>query len=243
MSGKKKVGLTRLEELGARLKNIRVKAKISQMKLAEILGLNPIHGYKYILRLEKGLVPNPTLRTIAGFLSACGATWQDIADVLPGLATKTEEKKEPVSPSKPIIIPPYQTLPGEEVTLLVTAEEQSQLNPIRSQWLWHLVKRLQHQIWVSLRLYQQSPAFQRAYLTFLRSTCVVLALLSKSDPDHLEKAVNLSETLPRELEPLRNQALKQGLDPDLINQIGKICLTAIRKTKPVSGDSGARTSG
>ena len=48
------------------------------------MGFNPTHGYKYILKLEKGTVPNPTLRTIVGYLEACGAGWPDVVDVMPG---------------------------------------------------------------------------------------------------------------------------------------------------------------
>ncbi len=242
MPKKKKTALTGLEDFGARLRELRLRAKISQMKLAEILGLNPTHGYKYILRLEKGLVPNPTLRTIAGFLSACGATWQDIADVLPTLATKTEKEKEPAPPSEPTIIPPHQPFPGVEEIPIATAPEL-QINPVRTQQFWHLVKKIEHQLWNTLRLTQQSPAMQRGYLTFLRSVCVTLALLTKSDHGYLEKAVNQTEDLPRELEPLRTQAIKQGLDPQLINQIAKACVAAFLKTKPTSTHTSNQTPG
>jgi transcriptional regulator with XRE-family HTH domain len=79
-----------LERLGERLRTVRLRAGLSQMRLAERMGFNPTHGYKYVLRLEKGSVPNPTLRTIVSFLAGCGAGWEDVSDVLPNLAGAPE---------------------------------------------------------------------------------------------------------------------------------------------------------
>jgi transcriptional regulator with XRE-family HTH domain len=87
MGRKVRPALLGLEAMGVRLKQIRTQSGLSQMKLAKLIGFDPAHGYKYILRLEKGQVPNPTLRTIAACLEACGAKWEAIADVLPNTGT------------------------------------------------------------------------------------------------------------------------------------------------------------
>ena len=89
MGRKARPAMLGLEALGARLKQVRLQAGLSQMKLAKLIGFDPAHGYKYILRLEKGQVPNPTLRTIAACLEACSSTWQAVVDVLPATGTVT----------------------------------------------------------------------------------------------------------------------------------------------------------
>ncbi|MGQ9708006.1 MAG: helix-turn-helix domain-containing protein, partial [bacterium] len=120
MLNKKRLQLQGLDVLGSRLRELRLRAGISQMKLAEILGLNPTHGYKYILRLEKGLVPNPTMRTITGYLIACGASWQELAAVLPGIKMVTvADNSEKTETAEPIIIPPsLEKIPKDEIKKL-----------------------------------------------------------------------------------------------------------------------------
>ncbi len=67
MGRKKHEALNGLAELGDQLRSIRLKADLSQMRVSELMGFNPTHGYKYILKLEKGTVPNPTLRTVISY--------------------------------------------------------------------------------------------------------------------------------------------------------------------------------
>ncbi len=108
MGRKRHEKLAGLVELGNRLKELRQRAGLSQMQIAARMGFTSTHGYKYIFRLEKGLVPNPTLRTIAFYLHGCSATWQDVVDVLPGNIPvpheKKSEKQQPVS--EPKSVPP-----------------------------------------------------------------------------------------------------------------------------------------
>ena len=59
MGRKARPAMAGLEELGFRLKDLRTKAGISQMELSRRIGFDPTHGYKYILRLEKGLSAQP----------------------------------------------------------------------------------------------------------------------------------------------------------------------------------------
>lgn len=209
-----------LDSLGARLRDLRLKAGISQMKLAEMLGLNPNHGYKYILRLEKGLIPNPTLRTITTFLVACGASWQDIVDVLPALTTSLVSKKEHSEP-EPIIVPPTLTalpyLEGDLRTWLQQLKtekpKEKTFNPLTTKQFWELVKKAQNQAWELLRLSRQTTTSRRGYLSFIRSLCGLLAL-----------TVNEEKAQHAGIERIFNQAVKQGLDPELLKQIQRICL-------------------
>jgi len=90
-----KPSLDSLTPLGARLRELRRRVGLSQMKLSEKLGFNPAHGYKYILRIEKGQVPNPTLRTIAAILASCGASWSEVADVLPAVPGIAPHRPKP----------------------------------------------------------------------------------------------------------------------------------------------------
>lgn len=100
MGRKRHEKLTGLTRLGTRLRELRQRAGLSQMQLAARMGFISTHGYKYIFRLEKGLVPNPTLRTIAAYLNGCSATWQEVVDVLPGnIPVPSEKKSEKQQPS------------------------------------------------------------------------------------------------------------------------------------------------
>ncbi len=210
MGGPKKYTLEGLEALGSRLRDIRVRAGISQMKLAELLGLNPTHGYKYILRLEKGLVPNPTMRTITGFLAACGATWQDIADVLPSVVIKPAGESKP--PSEPVIIPPS---PASLATAswIGGVSTEKEVNGLFSERYWRQVKTAQDYLWNLLRISHQTGGKRRDYFTFVRSVCALLV-----------RYRNDSKSLNSALEQLTARATKQGLDPQIIAPIKQFCI-------------------
>lgn len=213
MANKKKVNLNGLEALGTRLKELRLKAGISQMKLAGLLGLNPTHGYKYILRLEKGFVPNPTMRTITNYLAVCGATWQEIADVLPviGIAL-AESRKEKGKSAEPVVLLPYQperslTEPEEKSLPSRTLAKKE----IAEADFWQLVDRAQRLANEVLRLHHLLPNSRRLFYSFVRAVCTILA---KTPQD----------TVANQLNALINQAVKQGLDENLLNRLKTICL-------------------
>lgn len=91
-----------LEPLGTRLKELRVNAGLSQARLAQRMGFQPAHGYKYVFRLEKGLVRNPTLRTITAYLAGCGVGWDALSGVLPGFRCGADTSLGPTGkPGKP----------------------------------------------------------------------------------------------------------------------------------------------
>lgn len=219
MSGSKKYALQGLVALGSRLREIRINAGISQMKLAELLGLNPTHGYKYILRLEKGLVPNPTLRTITGFLAACGATWKDIADVLPSIGINPATETKP-TPSEPVIIPPAKSS-IEAISWGGSLPEEGEEKKLFSEQFWRQVKIAQDHLWDLLRISHQTGIKRRYYFTFVRSVC---ALITRFRTD--KKSLNSA------LEKIFLRATKQGLDPQILEQIKQVCLKTFGAETP-----------
>lgn len=214
MRGAKKHKLDGLAFLGARLKELRVSAGISQMKLAELLGLNPTHGYKYILRLEKGLIPNPTMRTITGYLTACKASWKDLAEVLPSLKLKPSSEEKPASPES-ISIPPQPSPIPTFFQAGAPSAETSTGTPFSEDY-WCRVKDAQDQLWDLLRLSHPTGVQRRAYFVFVRSVCMTIFQF-RTDPKSLNTA----------LERLLAQASKQGLNPPILTQAIKICRKAL----------------
>jgi len=70
------------EELGKRLRECRLRAGLTQQKLATAMGRQGRGSHHVAGRLERGEVPNPTLTLIADYLRACRASFKDIRDVL-----------------------------------------------------------------------------------------------------------------------------------------------------------------
>uniref|UniRef100_A0A7V3PTD5 XRE family transcriptional regulator n=1 Tax=candidate division WOR-3 bacterium TaxID=2052148 RepID=A0A7V3PTD5_UNCW3 len=219
MPGKKKTKLQGLTALGAKLKELRLAANISQMKLAELLGLNPTHGYKYILRLEKGLVPNPTLRTITGYLKACNAGWQDIADILAQI--DLTPSPEPKAKTQPLLVAPYQ--PGAKASLQDRTGIQIGIEKSRisKEKFWQLVQKAIDHAYLELRPLNLSPNHRRAVLTFIRSVCLTII---NSQPENLNTR----------LERLINLWVNQGLDKNLLVRLQNSCLKIFAAEETVS---------
>jgi len=79
--------------LGARLRELRLKAGLSQAEVARRMG-HAHPGYRsYVSRLEAGTVRRPGLAVLAGFLSACGASLADLKGALPGVAVPRRKRK------------------------------------------------------------------------------------------------------------------------------------------------------
>jgi transcriptional regulator with XRE-family HTH domain len=70
------------EELGRRLREFRVKAGLTQQKLATAMGRQGKGSHHVAGRLERGEVPNPGVGLLADYLRACRASFADILDVL-----------------------------------------------------------------------------------------------------------------------------------------------------------------
>jgi transcriptional regulator with XRE-family HTH domain len=236
MGRKKRPAMTGLVALGARLKQLRHKAGISQMKLAKLIGFDPAHGYKYILRLEKGQVPNPTLRTIAACLEACGMSWQDVTDVLPSTGVsslagsapkpKAEERMpETVSPAPESSIANRQSSvpapPRRKDSRPMREQLRSQRieqRTLRTQRFWSAVQRSTEASHGLLRSLRIPTNLHRGYLSFVRSCCSTLDAFESSRPG----------TVERELDRLVQPAVTQGLDRKVLTQIQVACIQAFR---------------
>ncbi len=213
---KRKARLSGLVSLGARLKGLRTKAGFSQMQLAKMLGLNPKHGYKYILRLEKGVVPNPTIRTITGYLNACNATWQEIADVLSEITLTAPAPGADEQKPEPIVTHPYR--PGKTPPVLlfsnhpadrVTTPDSGATEPNTREQFWQLVNKALDQGFEELRPLTISPRVRRLYHSFIRSACLLIARSPKDIEQQLAK--------------LALQIEKQGADREILNRLQTIC--------------------
>jgi transcriptional regulator with XRE-family HTH domain len=222
-----------MQALGDRLKSLRAAAGISQMKLAAGMGFDPTHGYKYILRLEKGLVPNPTLRTIAAFLEACGADWSVIADVLPATSdehagpatravTSVEPQPAPAEPVPEIVIEHAPPVPPKRRDSRPLREQLRQRriaeHEQRAQRYWRRVAEAEEQTLRLLRSHHIGPGLHRNYLIFVRSSCSI----ADANADRISAATP-------ELKQLQNSAADTGLDSALLARITDICIEALRK--------------
>jgi transcriptional regulator with XRE-family HTH domain len=68
--------------LGDRLRILRVKAMLTQAEVAVRMGLTGRASGRFIEHLENGRTKNPSVKTIALFLRACGARWHQVTDLL-----------------------------------------------------------------------------------------------------------------------------------------------------------------
>jgi transcriptional regulator with XRE-family HTH domain len=219
MARKSHPAMAGLAVFGERLKSLRQKAGVSQMKLAAAMGFDPTHGYKYILRLEKGLVPNPTLRTTAAYLEACGAAWSEVADVLPATSAQAEPAHAPAAPAAPveIVIEPAPApgparrrdpRPMREQLRARRIQEQDE----RTQRYWQRVARSEEQILALLRARHLAPGLVRAYLAFSRNCCSVADTHSARP-----------EVAAQELARLQKTSAADGLDLALLLRITETC--------------------
>jgi transcriptional regulator with XRE-family HTH domain len=70
------------EKMGARLRELRVKAGVTQQELAVLMGRQGKGNAFLISRFEGGHVPYPSFGFVADYLRACRASFTDIADLL-----------------------------------------------------------------------------------------------------------------------------------------------------------------
>lgn len=193
------------------------------MELAKAIGFNPTHGYKYILRLEKGLVPNPTLRTIANILDATHASWQDLIDVLPHVSgTAESSKRQPVliidTPSRPPgPAPPAPaqrgSAPLREWLRRQRHDERHQLSRTHWQRAAGAIEKVEQ----LLAGRPEISARRREYLVFLRKTLATMTAVLSTRPQLLEKA----------LTGILEEAAAQQLDRRLLSEIQQVCREAM----------------
>jgi transcriptional regulator with XRE-family HTH domain len=229
--------------MGVRLKQIRAQSGLSQMKLAKLIGFDPAHGYKYILRLEKGQVPNPTLRTIAACLEACGAKWEAIADVLPNTGTVAAPGSSSIVHRPSSIIQSPDPRPQSMTPIPTPLSPQSRIEnqkseipapprrkdsrPMREQLrsrrieehelharrFWSGTKQAVDATVALLHSLRIPSSLHRAYLSFARACCSTIDAFEAARPEVAE----------RELAKLVQPAVAQGLDRKLLAQIQSAC--------------------
>lgn len=78
------------KELAILLQKTRKQANLSQVELAQRMGINPKSARSYIAQLESGKIKNPTLSTIINYLNACGGNRMTFFSELDKLLSKQE---------------------------------------------------------------------------------------------------------------------------------------------------------
>ncbi len=80
------------KKLGARLRELRKTAGLSQTEVAKRMGRKGRSSFNIVSRLELGRMPRPGLGLISDYLKACNAGFSDIVDLLGMEAVKEQEK-------------------------------------------------------------------------------------------------------------------------------------------------------
>ena len=70
------------DDMGARLRELRLKAGVTQQELAVLMGRQGKGNAFLISRFESGHVPYPSFGFVADYLRACKASFNDITDLL-----------------------------------------------------------------------------------------------------------------------------------------------------------------
>ncbi len=95
-----------LRTLGAHLRQIRKKANLTLKQLAQKIAPDAPGYYIILHRLETGKIKNPSIITIANYLTACNASFNEIIELLNRSATITPKTETP-----PDLTQPTETLP------------------------------------------------------------------------------------------------------------------------------------
>ena len=220
MGRKKHEPLNGLAGLGDRLRSIRLKAGLSQMEVSRLMGFNPTHGYKYILKLEKGTVPNPTLRTIVGYLEACGAGWPDVVDVMPGSTGPAPagpkpqpSKKRPEQPEKKKRTPgPPRHRDPRPLRVRLRAERMAKRSR-QTRNLWTVVARTEEAVRRLLVSRRLLTGTHRDYLALVRTICAMLDAFGTARPGVLDT----------KMERAVAAAAERNLDRNVLREIVTIC--------------------
>jgi transcriptional regulator with XRE-family HTH domain len=227
---KKHDKLPGLDQLGARLRELRERAELSQMQLAERMGFDPTHGYKYVFRLEKGQVPNPTLRTITAYLESCGAGWADVTGLLPATTAAPEAEPKPERPvaKKGRKRSVEQPKPERRDTRPWHIRQREQLVAERArrvQDFWSRAERAERAVADALPGLNVPADQQRHYLAFVRPCCTII----DSYPAAQRRTVDHS------ISRLIAQRVEAGLDEKSLARVRDICLEAMKPTGDQSG--------
>lgn len=224
MGRKKHEALSGLAELGDRLRSVRLKAGLSQMRVSELMGFNPTHGYKYILKLEKGTVPNPTLRTIISYLEACGAGWTEVMDAMPGSAAgpapagpksqppAKHSKKPGRAKKKPAAPEPPRRRDPRPLRVRLRAERMAERSR-QTRNLWAVVARTEDAVRRLLISRRVLTSAHHDYMALVRTICSTLDAFGTARPGVLDA----------KLERAIVAAAERDLDRDILLEIATVC--------------------
>jgi len=81
-------------ELGQRLRELRLKAGLTQERLASLMGRQARTMQSRIARLERGKIEFPTIAFIADYLRACRAGFRDVLDILDAYTSRPHPEEE-----------------------------------------------------------------------------------------------------------------------------------------------------
>jgi len=70
------------KEVGARLRQLRLQAGLTQTEVASAMGRPGSSGKSYVCQIERGYMPGLTFNAVMDFLNACGADASAIVDVI-----------------------------------------------------------------------------------------------------------------------------------------------------------------
>ena len=76
------------KEVGARLRQLRLKAGLTQAEVASRMGRPGPSGKSYVCQIERGYIPGLTFNAVMDFLAACGAGAAAIADTIDAYAKR-----------------------------------------------------------------------------------------------------------------------------------------------------------
>lgn len=237
-----------LDRLGERLRTVRLRAGLSQMKLAGLMGFNPTHGYKYVLRLEKGNVPNPTFRTIVSFLAGCGAGWEDVSDVLPDLARAPESIARPArgrttaarrATSAKSTETPVRAKTGAQEAAPKPASKRRDSRPLRlklrsdlvaerarmASSFWARVDEVQGRVTEMLRTARMLSSERHPYVAFVRPCCSIINAYSSARRSMVE----------RKLDDLVAEEEAKGRDRGWLVRVKSLCIESLLAEENRSG--------
>jgi transcriptional regulator with XRE-family HTH domain len=230
-----------LDRLGERLRAVRLRSRLSQMKLAELMGFNPTHGYKYILRLEKGNVPNPTFRTVASFLRCCGASWEEVSDVLPKLAGAPRPMaRRPPAASAPAVrraaspkgtVKPMRHVEKSTEAPATPAPGRRNGRPLRMRLrsdlvaerarrassFWSRVDEVQTEVTEMLRAAKVLSSERHPYVAFVRPCCSTINAYSSARRSMVE----------RRLDELVAEEASKGRDRVWLVRVKSLCIESL----------------
>ena len=196
-----------LAELFPILRQIRIRAGLTQKQVAQATGAGGRHGHKLIARLEAGHAPNPSARLVLDYLRACGATSTDIREFLDGyLSVRLSAPERPQrGPRRKGTVPARGLSPEPEDAATIALRKEAA-------W-WNLRKVIEHVLHHELNGLGASPMSKERKLAadFGRKVFRILYQTRQTRPALRE----------RRIERCRAWAERKALAPDVLDYLYK----------------------